>query len=195
MKRLLFASAFLLSATFGVQAEMLSLDSDFGARTITERLDSDATYSNFRLASYDEYNAMLSNVFPSIFTAEEFYLGRKSSPLVNIDEGRYFRLLFGDQSQIIMGKTSDGITMKWAGSNSWSTGRVGYTDIYSHPEGSLLNDNEIYGTYLQTAGWFLVSTGTANLTSGTFEAADVPTPFIALTGLGLLALGLRRKKH
>jgi hypothetical protein len=219
MKRIFFASALALSATFGAQAEMVSLDSNFGDDTITydtnsglgwldlvitdkisyntlmERLDSNAAYSNFRLASYDEYNAMLNDVFPSLFTANQFYLGRDSSPKVNIEEGLSFRTLFGNGTQVIMGKTSDGTTLKWAGSNSWSTGYIGYTDIYSDPQGRALDESRTHGASSQEAGWFLVSTGTANLTTGTFIASDVPTPFMAFAGLGLLALGMRRKKH
>lgn len=219
MKHIFFASAFALSATFGAQADIISLDSNFGANsiiydttsdlgwlelsatdeisytTLMERLDSDANFTNFRLASYDEYDAMISDVFPSLFTASEFYQGNSFSPLVIKQEGLHFRNLFGDGTQVIMGKTSDGDTYKWAGSNRWNSGYVAYTDFYGAPDGASLDKNETFDNASQLSGWFLVSTGTVDLTTGAFKASDVPAPFMAFAGLGLLALGLRRKKH
>ena len=83
--------------------------------------------------------------------------------------------------------------MKWAGSNRWDDGSIGYTDIYSDPNGYSLVSDEVYGNSAQEAGWFLVSTGSVDLEAGTFNASDVPVPLMGFAGLGLLALGLRRK--
>lgn len=218
MKRTLLASAIALTAAFGANAELVSLDSHFGADSITydtqtglgwldlahtstlsydlvkERLETNANYEHFRLVSYAEYEDMINKVFPSLFTATSFYQGQNSSPIVNTDESRVFRQLFGNGTQVIMGRASDGETVRWAASNSWNVGQVAYTDYYRYPDGYTLDPSQRYGNSTSLQGWFLVSTGDVNLQSGTFNAKDVPAPILGMAGLGLLALGLRRRQ-
>lgn len=218
MKRTLLASALALTTAFGANAELLSLDSDFGADTITydtqtglgwldveftdkisyntmlERLENDDAYKYYRLVTYSEYEDMINKLFPSLFTATKFYQGAKSSPIVDTTESKLFRDLFGNSKQVDMGKTSDGQTIRWAGSNSWHVGEVAYTEYYNDPEGASLDSNKTYGNSTSVNGWFLVSTGEVNLSSGTFNAKDVPVPLLGFAGLGLLAMGIRRRQ-
>jgi len=218
MKRTLLASALALTTAFGVNAELLSLDSDFGTDTITydtqtglgwldveftdkisyntmlDRLENDDAYKNYRLVTYAEYEDMINKLFPSLFTATSFYQGGKAAPIVDTTESALFRELFGNGKQVDMGKTSDGETLRWAGSNSWNIGQVAYTDYYSYPDGYKLKPDTTYGNSMSVEGWFLVSAGEVNLSDGTFNAKAVPVPLLGFAGFGLLAMGIRRRK-
>tara|TARA_Y100001956_G_scaffold21662_1_gene21218 strand:- start:5025 stop:5717 length:693 start_codon:yes stop_codon:yes gene_type:complete len=218
MKRTLLASALALTTAFGANAELLSLDSDFGTDTITydtqtglgwldveftdkisyntmlDRLENDDAYEHYRLVTYAEYEDMINKLFPSLFTATSFYQGNKASPIVDTTESALFRELFGNGKQVDMGKASDGETLRWAGSNSWNSGQVAYTEYYTSPGGASLDSNKTYGNSTSVNGWFLVSTGEVNLSDGTFNAKDVPVPLLGFAGLGLLAMGIRRRQ-
>lgn len=162
-------------------------------------LESDPSFSNYRMASYDEYNDMLNKVIPSVFTATSFYQGRPSRPEVAPNEGKQFRTLFGNSNQqVIFGRVSDGITEKWMASNSWGGGRVSYSDIYSEPNGRALRPDATdivdYGT--KDTGWFLVANGEGDMDSAYFRAspANVNVPAVGIGMAGLLMVSWRRRK-
>lgn len=217
----------LCLGAMNAQANFLSLDTaDFGQDTITYDTDTglgwldvsmtdfmtynelmtavgtDESLSKYRMATYEEYENMLSKMVPSVYTADYFYQNKLSRPQIVASEGYAYRDFFGNLShQIVFGQVSNGSTLRWFASNSSTGGIVSYSDIYKYSEGYALNPDNVdipdftSRKSYQVRGWHLVSTGTVDLESGEFfSAADVNAPVMALGGLALFGLALRRRK-
>ena len=188
----------------------MTYDSDTGLgwldTTVTDRvtynemmdeLENNPLLANYRMATFAEYDDMLSRMIPSIYTATSFYGGNLGAPIVDTSEASAFRQYFGNSSkQVIFGNISDGVTHRYVGSNSWNAGQVAYSEIYITPGGIALDPDSTFANSAdQVHGWHLVSTGTVDLESGEFfSAADVNAPDMALGGLALFGLVLRRRK-
>ncbi len=229
LKKILALSCVLLQVGLAgtANAEFLSLDSHFGKDTVvydtqtklgwldisatmsldyegvTNALKNDARFDGFNMASYAQYETLINNLFPSLFTASSFYQGIVSKPFVDPEEGGKFRELFGVGRQVTSVFISDGETLRWAASNSWREGHVAYTDIYYYPSGTdevkdatrwIMSDISS-----NAFGWFVVAEGEADLNSSSFVRGPSDVSLSSPVSAGLLSMACvmlwRRKKE
>lgn len=149
----------------------------------------DTQYEGYSLATKDELYGIMNKVFPSLYTATNFYQGSLGAPIVDTTESALFRSLFGDGMGRTYGNTVHDDKIYVASSNTWNVGQVAYTNHYT--ENYSFDPNYRHGE----TGWYLVSKGALNISSETGEAKFVQTVPVAGT-LGLILLGfagLRRK--
>jgi len=172
--------------------------------TITPLLQSE--FAGFAVADKAQIDVMVNTVMPSIFTTEEYYLGRDgsdsnaASPIVDTAESAAFRTFFRDVNSYTYGAFSHDedetgqYTAGLLGNNTWGNGQVAYYDLrmtddhyaMGHFWGSGYNKHS--GVYLVSQGGYSYSSlNDAEMQSIQANAlANVPVP----VGMGVMALAL-----
>jgi len=187
--------------------EWLNLQSTIrnSINTITPLLETE--FAGFSVANKSQIDEMLNGVMPSIFTTEDYYLGRDgstdrvASPLVDTSESALFRTLFRAKKSYTYGvfahnEDPSGVyTAGILGSNIWSSGQVAYYDLRLDRDDYAMEENKS-GVYLVSQGGYSYSSlndeEMQNIQANAM--ANVSSPLgLGVAGIALMGFAARRK--